>query len=145
MNKKDKVDGGHSHQYAKVALAVLIVVLLVLCVFLVRQVQQYHGTPRRGPISAERMHFASLVQQHSLTAGDVDLIQPWMTFDYVSVSFNVPASYIATALGIASTTFGYPNITLGHYARMISTTSTAFIASVRAAVQTYLAPPPSGQ
>ena len=126
-----------SNWYAKLAVAILVAVLIILCMFLVRQ---YRLAARAGVISAERAQFAQFIMHHRLGASDVSLIAPWMTFDYVSVTFKVPAPYLTTALGIASSTVGYPNITIGHYARMIATSSIAVAAEVQNIVKDYLAP-----
>ncbi|MGC9605252.1 MAG: hypothetical protein ABSF56_00620 [Minisyncoccia bacterium] len=126
-----------SNWYAQIAVAVLIVVLVVLCGFLVRQ---YRIAVRQGIVSSERIRFAEFASHHPLGAADAGLIEPWMTFDYVSVSFKVPALYLMTALGISSSTAGYPNLTLGRYARTIATSSDGFTQAVRGAVESYLVP-----
>ena len=128
-----------SNWYAEIAIALLVLALVILSVFLVRQ---YRITAREGAVSAEKIRFADLLHHRSLGGNDVSLIEPWMTFDYVSISFKVPSAYLMTALSIASSTPKYPNVTIGRYARTIATSSTAFTAFVRAAVQSYLAPAP---
>ena len=121
--------------YAEIAVAILLVALIFLSVFLVRQ---YRSSVWRGIVSGERASFSSLVHRHSLGAKDTGLIEPWMTFGYVSISFKVPASYLVTALGIASSTPKYPNITLGYYAKTIATSSRAMAEDVGRAVHDYL-------
>ena len=116
-----------SKRYLKILLAILVFVLVLLCVFLVRQ--YYIGLARpAAPIS----------HPHSLSANDVGLIEPWMTFDYVSASYKVPSAYLQSALGIPVSTPRYPNVTLAHYAKTAATSSLALTKSVRAAVQSYL-------
>ena len=127
----------HLNLYVKIALAILVIAIVILCVFLVRQ---YRMAVRQGVISAERVHFADLIHSHSLGVADAGLIESWMTFNYVSISFKVPVSYFVTALGISSSTSRYPNITLGHYARMIATSSDAVTEEVRDTVRNYLSP-----
>ena len=127
-----------SKWYAEIAVVILVIVLVILCVFLVRQ---YRVTARQGTVSSERIRFAEIVRHHSLNASDTDLVGPWMTFDYVSVSFNVPPSYLMSALEISSSTRGFPNITLGHFARTIGTSTEAVTEDVRNAVRNYLASP----
>lgn len=126
-----------SNLYVKIAVVILVMVLVVLCVLLVRQ---YRIAARQGVISTERVNFANFVHHHTLSAADTGLIESWMTFDYVSISFKVPTSYFMTALGVSSSTSRYPNITLGHYARIIATSSEAVTESVRSAVRNYLTP-----
>ena len=127
-----------SNWYAEIAVGVLLVALVILSIFLVRQ---YRVAARQTTISAERVRFADLVRHHSLGAADIGLIAPWMTFDYVSVSFKVPVAYLTSELGISSSAAGYPNITIGHYARTIATSSPAFTAEVQDAVRSYFVPP----
>lgn len=126
-----------SNWYAEIAVAVLVVALLILSIFLVRQ---YRIAARQGIISAERIHFADIVHRHSLGAVDAGLIAPWMTFDYISVSYKVPVPYLTMALQISSSTQGYPNITISRYARTIATSSAAFAKEVQDAVRGYLSP-----
>jgi len=125
----------NSNWYAGIIIIVLVVILIVLSYFLVRQ---YRAVSRQQEVSAERAHFADLLRHHSLTASDTDLIAPWMTFNYVSVSFKVPAGFLASALDIATSTPRYPNITLGRYARTIATSSSAVTDAVQTAVKNYL-------
>ena len=122
--------------YTEIAVAILVVALIVLSIFLVRQ---YRLAARQGIISAERIHFADLTHHHSLGAADAGLIAPWMTFDYISVSYKVPLPYLMTALQIPSSTAGYSNITISHYAHSIATSSSAVTIEVQGAVESYLA------
>ena len=127
----------HKNWYAEIAVTVLVVALIVLSIFLVRQ---YRIAARQGIISAERVHFAEIVSRHSLGAADVALIAPWMTFDYISVSYKVPVPYLTAFLNISSSTAGYPNVTLGRYSKTIATSSTAFAVEVQDAVRNYFSP-----
>ena len=135
-----------SHWYTKAAIVILLIVLVILCVFLVRQ---YDIIVRQGTISSERTHFADLVRQHPLTAADAGLIQPWMTFNYIAVSYRVPISYLTITADLASTTPGYPNITLNHYAKLRTASVESFdpnaspeevVKNVQDAVRSYDAP-----
>jgi hypothetical protein len=47
---------------------------------------------------------------HMLT---VNAIQPWMTFNYLNVVFNLPVQYLQTTLSITDP--HYPNIRIGSY------------------------------
>ncbi len=123
--------------YAEIAVAILVIALVILGYFLVRQ---YRIAARQAQVASERTHVADLTRHRSLGADDIGLIDSWMTFDYVSVSFQVPAAYLSSALKAAPAVPGYPNITLGRYARTVATSSDAVIGSVRDAVRSYLAP-----
>jgi len=134
------MESERSNRYAKIAIAILVAVLIILCVFLVRQ---YQTISHYKAITAERMHFAALTREHSLGIKETELIESWMTFDYVSASFKVPVPYLRNALKIASSTLDYPNITLAHYARTVATSSEAVVEDVRAAVRGFLLPVPA--
>jgi len=117
-------------------ISLLTVVLIILCVFLVRQ---YHAIVRQATVSTERVHINDLIRRHSLGVSDAGLIEPWMTFAYVGVSFKVPASYFVASLNISTSTPKYPNITISRYARMVATSSDVLVKAVRSAVQNYFA------
>ena len=123
--------------YAEIAVAILVIVLVFLCVLLVRQ---YQVTARQEAVSAARVHFSDIARHHPLGAVDAGLIAPWMTFDYVSVSFKVPVSYITATLAIPTSTPEYPNVTLSHYARAVATSSAVITEKMQTAVRDYLAP-----
>ena len=124
-----------SSWYTRIILIVLILVAVVLCVFLI---QQYQVRKRLGIISTEHMHFADMVHRRSLNTPSAIFIEPWMTFAYISTSFHIPISYLTTTLHIATTTRGYPNVTLGRYARMIATSSTMLTQQVQEVVKNYI-------
>ncbi|MBU6427277.1 hypothetical protein KGQ27_03550 [Patescibacteria group bacterium] len=125
----------HSIWYGSISIAVLVIVLVVLFIFLVRQ---YRIILRREAISSQRIHFGDILHHRSLDASDADLISSWMTFGYIGVSFKVPVSYLTDKLDIASTTQGYPNITIGRYAKQNATSSDTIVTEVRNAVKDYL-------
>ena len=130
------MDFNHSRWYGWIIVAVLVIVVIILCVFVVRQ---YNILDRREIISAERLTFATIARHHSLGAADAYLIEPWMTFDYISISFKVPTSYFTQTFGISSSSVpAYPNITLARYARTVATSSDVFTDAVRTAVERYL-------
>ncbi|MEI6316280.1 MAG: hypothetical protein WCO65_00960 [bacterium] len=62
----------------------------------------------------------------------VDEIQPWMTFNYVTVVFKLPPLYLKTALGI--TDQRYPNIQIGRYAKLNNIDSTLLIKKIQQAI-----------
>jgi hypothetical protein len=124
--------------YLKIIITILIIVLAILCFFLV---QQYRTISQQKAISAERFNFANLARHHSLGINEINLIEPWMTFNYVSISYKVPASYLQTMLGISSSTANYPNITINHYAKTVGTNPNSLVEKIKNAVQQYLAQP----
>ena len=68
----------------------------------------------------------------ALTASDVGLIQPWMTFDYVNTIFKLPATYLKDTLNISDSSF--PKISLAKYAKSKGIATSDFLVTVRNAV-----------
>lgn len=62
-------------------------------------------------------------------------IQPWMTFDYLNKTFNLPEDYLKVSLNI--TDKSYPNITIRHIVRELKTTDISYLNSVVKAVESY--------
>jgi hypothetical protein len=71
----------------RIALITLSIITVMLLVFLIRDYRIMH----RPQFS--RMH-------PPLTASDVNVIQSWMTFDYVNHIFALPPDMLKTALSI---------------------------------------------
>ena len=89
-------------------------------------------------VADQKIHFAGLIQHHAMGSADVDLIEPWMTFEYLSISFTVPETYLESSLSISTSTQVFSNITLVRYARTVGTTTDSFVMTVRNAVKSYL-------
>jgi len=112
----------------------LAIALAVLVVFFVRE---YLALRYEQALNAREASLEAVLKAHGpLTANDVDIIQDWMTFDYLSRIFSLPADYLKTALSI--TDAHYPDLSIGAYARSAGESEAAARASVQEAVKNYL-------
>lgn len=125
----------HGHNYVGTVLLVLGIAILtgVVLFFVITH------SGRRMHASAVYREFWSAVAKRRapLTASNVNLIRPWMTFDYVNRTFDLPNDVLKTDFAI--TDARYPYIPLGAYARQRHETSAAFTSQVREAVKNYVA------
>ena len=122
----------NSKLIAKIILLILFLVLVVLVGLLFEQYRQIRDS---GIISAQKLQFENLVSKKTLTSDDAVYLDPWMTFNYINVSFKLPADYLKNALNISDSS--YPNITIYKYAKTIGSTGNIFIENVRNAVKQY--------
>jgi hypothetical protein len=98
--------------YIKYAIILLVVLLFVLGVFLIKD---YISLRRMQIINAREFQLSNLLKNHGqLTANDITVIRPWMTFDYINTLFNIPPDYLKTALVISDPS--YPRLSLYGYA-----------------------------
>lgn len=74
----------------------------------------------------------------ALTAGDVNTVQPWMTFDYVNKVFKLPASYLKNTFQITGSR--YPYMTFGAFAKQQKMVPAVFLTKVKQAIHAYLTP-----
>lgn len=68
---------------------------------------------------------------------DVSYISSWMTFDYITKVFKLPATYLKDTLKINDSK--YPFVTLEQYAETIGTSTSAIIGSTQEVLRKYLA------
>lgn len=122
-------------KYIKYAMIVLVVVLVVLGIFLLRS---YMGLLREQVISTREFRLSASLREHGpLTANDVGVIRPWMTFDYINLLFKVPPSYLQKTLSISATS-SYPQISIYNYAGKEGVNSTMVTDQVESALYNYL-------
>ena len=122
-------------RYIKYAMIALTAVLLLLTVLFV---WNYAALMRARIISDREGELSAIVQHHGpLTASDVGLIRPWMTFDYINTLFKVPPDYLKTSLSI--TDASYPRLSLSGYAKYDVTSTDAMLTEVQQSLDTYLA------
>jgi len=128
----------HDESYISYMLIFLGIIFIVLFVFLARELIHLK---RAEIINAREIHFSNFLKVHHgpLTANDVGIIAPWMTFDYIDTLFNVPSTYLKTTLNI--TDAHYPQISLSGYARSHKINTATFVSEVQTAVQKYLNTP----
>jgi len=118
----------------KITLIVLGVLLALLCVFLVRD---YFTLRRENIISARELSLSAFVQKHGpLTADEVGVIKPWMTFDYVNKIFALPPTFLKDTFRIADP--HYPNLAIDRYAGAEHFNNTDFVIALEAAIGNYL-------
>ena len=118
--------------YVQIILGILVLIFLFLCFLLVRQ---YNHTARVELMSLYRSRISSL--GHPLTVSDLSLIQPWMTFDYINVTFKIPPDVFKSSLVITDSR--YPRLSLSRYAKEASTTPEAVITEVQTIARNFLA------
>jgi len=116
----------------KAALAAVILVLIVLCVFLVRQ---YQHIQRLDYISQQRSLFISIHGSGPLTAADASSTQEWMTFDYIDKAFTLPPQYLQTALAITDSR--YPRMTITRYASVAGLSQPEALLKVQDAIRAF--------
>ncbi len=121
-------------QYLKYAIIALIVIVVILAGFLI---WNYTALERAQIINAREMRLSALVHAHGpLTANDVGLIRPWMTFDYINTLYKVPLDYLKTQLSITDPS--YPRLSLSGYAEYDATSTTAVLGVVEHSLAAYL-------
>ncbi len=126
--------GNHGSRRLQYILILLGVLLAVLAVFLFFQFR----TIRHEQIMNAREHWFNFFLQRRgpLSPQNANLIQPWMTFDYINHLFNLPPAYLQSELHI--TDMRYPKLSVGGLAKDDNQTSTAAILTqVIDAVQSY--------
>jgi hypothetical protein len=65
----------------------------------------------------------------------VELIQSWMTFEYINHSFGLPVDYLQNELH--STSKKYPKITIKNFAQERGESPTALLQRIRISIETY--------
>jgi hypothetical protein len=130
----------HNNEEGKTAVVIkaiivcLAVILVILLAFLVWQSISLH---RQHILTARELWIMNLFQHHGPpTAADVDIVRPWMTFNYVNTLFRVPPDYLQMQLQITDAT--YPKITIGGYAKKNGLDTNMFLQNVELTLKQYL-------
>ncbi len=114
-----------------VLLAILIIILAV--VFVHESIVLHH----EQLVSAHELALSSFLQHHRpLTAGDVTIIRPWMTFAYIDKLFNVSSTYLQSSLSIQDP--HYPQLSLSGYANYEHESVATLTTEVEDSLSTYL-------
>jgi hypothetical protein len=112
----------------------LVVILLVLGIFLGRD---YFILRREQIINAREMALSGFLKSRGpLTASDVTVIRPWMTFAYINKLFNVSSTYLQNTLSIKDPS--YPQLSLGGYANYEHENAVLVTAAVESALSVHL-------
>ena len=130
--KTSEMDG--ARRYIKYAIIILVVALVLLGVFLVGE---YRSLRKAQIISARELQLSAILKNHGpLTASDINIIRPWMTFDYINKLFNLPPDYLKTQLSISDVR--YPQLSLSGYANYIHLNIATFTSEVTSTLRDYL-------
>lgn len=100
--------------------------------------REYFILYRFNLISSYRNNISAiLAKNHApLSAENVNLIDTWMTFNYINIIFKLPADYLKTNLNILDKR--YPNVSLNGFIKNNKLNKATFLESVRQAVSLYL-------
>jgi hypothetical protein len=115
--------------HAKIYLIVLaasILLLILALVFFYKPFYLYRPAHR----------FWSTHSHRTLGVNDVNMIQSWMTFNYINKVFKLPTNYLKNTLNISDSR--YPNIPLEDYAEKAKIKTADFTTKVQDAVHSYL-------
>ena len=118
---------------ARIIIGILIICLGIASFLLWRQ---YTIIRHSDTVQQQRIHLNDIRHRGPLTATDVHYIDTWMTFEYISMIYNVPQQYLKTALSIQDPLF--PHLSINHYARDIHGDSSIIISDTQRVVSTYL-------
>ena len=126
--------GDRMMTFIKYALVLLGVIFIVLIFFLIREATSLE---RSQMISERKAEFSNFLSAHHgpMTIGDVGIIAPWMTFDYINKLFKLPPDYLKTSLNISSSK--YPQISISGYAKSDGVAKTIIVSEVQAALRNY--------
>ncbi len=98
---------------------------------------EWHLALRAHPAESIRSALSGFVATHGpLTADEVGVIRPWMTFDYVNTLFGLPPEFLRDSFKIEDPS--YPMLTLGHYAGETGYNEAEFMNAVEAAIANHL-------
>lgn len=123
----------HFDAWIRILLGAIVVVLIFLCVLLFREYQNLRAQELAG---VHMPGLSALRGRAAMPLSDVNFIQSWMTYDYVSHIYALPPDYLKTTLDIADTR--YPRVSIAESAEAQKTTAAALTAEVKTAVSDYL-------
>ena len=115
----------------KIYLLVLVVSMLLLILALVFFYKPFY-------LYRPAHRFWSTHSHRTLGVNDVNMIQSWMTFNYINKVFKLPTNYLKNILNISDSR--YPNIPLEDYAEKAKIKTADFTTKVQDAVHSYLTP-----
>jgi len=121
----------HFDWAVRIVLSLLVLLFLGLCVTLFFQYQRLRHDQMIGPHAP---WFPS--QGRGGVPSDVNLVQSWMTYDYVGHIYHLPQDYLKTTLSLKTTY--YPRVSISASAAVQGTSSAALTTDVKKAIQDYL-------
>lgn len=135
MENNHENKGNRVERFIQYAIMILIAALVFLLFFLVRD---YRALRYAKIINARELWLATVIKDHGpLTASNVDVVSPWMTFDYVNKLFGLPPDYLKMTLDITNSR--YPTLSFSSYAKSQHMASTTLVTQVENAIRAYFA------
>jgi hypothetical protein len=122
----------HFDTAIRVALFALFALLIILCGLLFHQ----YRVLREELSASGHLPRLFIVHGNATHLTDVDLIQPWMTYDYINHVYGLPADYLKDTLVIADPR--YPRVSISESAEAQHEDAAALTAQVKTAVSHYL-------
>jgi hypothetical protein len=114
------------NSYIKYAIVACTIILVVLGIF---AVHEYH-------VLRHAQILSDIHRGVPLTADDVAIIRPWMTFTYINKIFDVPPDYLKNAMSITDP--AYPQLSLSGYANYSHTDIVTLMGQLDTALNNYL-------
>ncbi len=122
-----------SHEQKKVLKILGVAILALICLAsIISFTATFKKIYKAGELHPIYSIHGSERVNHRVT---IDTIQPWMTFNYLNVVFNMPASYLQNGLGIIDPS--YPNIRIDTYIKRHKLNSTVFFTGVKQVITSY--------
>lgn len=118
----------HTKVYLLILVVSIILLLALTLAFFYKPFYLYRPAHR----------FWSTHSHRTLGVNDVNMIQSWMTFNYINKVFKLPTDYLKNTLNISDS--HYPNIPLEDYAEKAKIKTADFTVKVQWAVHSYLTP-----
>ena len=118
---------------------IIIVIILIMIIILsgVFSFYQYNHLQRKNQIATSRMNISGILNRNhsSLSVENVDMIDTWMTFDYINMIFKLPPEYLKNSLDIVDS--HYPNLSLNKYLKNQKIDKSIFLNNVKSSVVNY--------
>lgn len=114
----------------KIGIIVLMLFCLISLLSLIFVFQQYS---KSGKLEIEYKINGKPTEKHQPMR--VSNIEPWMTFNYLNIVFELDTDYLKHYLNINDTR--YPNISINMYARHYDLSSEDFLENIKQAITNY--------
>ncbi len=114
----------------------MAIAIVVFCVLLVQNIQ----SAKRAGVFNQRSSITEILLQnkktHLTSLADIELIDTWMTFQYVNFIFDLPLSYLQKSLRIEES--AYPKIPIGKYIKIHNLNRGEFLLEVKKLVREHM-------
>lgn len=119
---------------SKPMVIILCMIILSCAVFSLRQYSRYI---RFDLIVQYKNQISGVISQNhgTLTEKNTNLIDSWMTFDYINTIFKLPKDYLKNSLNISDP--HYPRILISRYAKTNKLDIKTFISKIKDSVNSY--------